>query len=193
MPTLTIAQIAKQLELPESTVRYYRDHFSDYIPVIGEGRLRRYPAEAVEVFRTIAEVLRKDHGSATEVAEVLSRLFPRNSVATATPPQTTTEQQQALPQLAEQIAVVLRQQQEALKTQTAMLTQQTAAVETLTNEVAELKHQLAARDEASAKRLEERDQALVATMRRLLDAPRPQSFWQRLFGKRSGAEQPDNP
>lgn len=59
LATLTIAQIAQQLGLPESTVRYYRDHFSDYIPVIGEGRQRRYPAEAVEVFQVIADTLRR--------------------------------------------------------------------------------------------------------------------------------------
>lgn len=181
MPTLTIAQIAEQLSLPESTVRYYRDHFSDYIPVIGSGRQRRYPAEAVEVFQTIAEILRKDHGSATEVEEALSRLFPRNSVATATTPQTTAEQQQSLPQLAEQIAVVLMQQQEALA-------QQTFAIETLTKEVGELKAQLSEQETARNHRLEERDAMLVATMRRLLEERRPRSWWGRLFGRNTATE-----
>lgn len=188
--TLTIAEIAQRLGLPESTVRYYRDHFSDYIPVIGEGRQRRYPAEAIEIFQVIAETLRKDHGSAIEVEETLSRLFPRNAMTTAEPPQTTTGQQQSLPQLAEQIAVVLRQQQEALETQNALLTQQAVAVETLTQELTELKRHLTERDEASVNRLEERDQALVATMRRLLEAQKPRPLWRRLFGPKASEEAP---
>ncbi|NMP22926.1 MerR family transcriptional regulator [Sulfobacillus harzensis] len=95
MATLTIAEIAQRLGLPESTVRYYRDHFTDYIPVIGEGRQRRDPAEAVEVFQVIADTLRKDHGSAIEVEETPNRMFPRNAVTIAEPPQTTAEQQQS--------------------------------------------------------------------------------------------------
>ncbi len=40
MSLLTAAQIAKELNLPESTVRYYRDRFTEYIPTTGEGRNR---------------------------------------------------------------------------------------------------------------------------------------------------------
>ncbi len=180
MSMLTIAEIAERLHLPESTVRYYRDHFTAYIPVSGEGRQRRYPAEAVEVFQVIADKLRKNHGSATEVEETLSRLFPRNAVTTAGPPQTTTEQQQLFPQLAEQIAVVLKQQQDALS-------QQAQAIETLTAEVAALRHEQDAREEARNRRLEERDQALVQTMRRLMEPPQSKSVWQRLFGAKTSS------
>lgn len=51
---LTLRQLAAQLELPESTVRYYRDAFLDQIPSVGSGRRRRYPPQAVEVLRSIA-------------------------------------------------------------------------------------------------------------------------------------------
>ena len=68
MELLTIAQIAKQLDLPESTVRYYRDRFSEYIPTTGEGRGRRYKGEAVEVFRFIADKLRA--GMPADILEV---------------------------------------------------------------------------------------------------------------------------
>lgn len=50
---LTIRQLAEALALPESTVRYYRDAFADAVPAVGQGRRRRYPAEALDVFRTI--------------------------------------------------------------------------------------------------------------------------------------------
>jgi DNA-binding transcriptional MerR regulator len=51
----TLREIARELNLPESTIRYYRDAFAPFIPTVGLGRRRRYPADAVDVFRTIAD------------------------------------------------------------------------------------------------------------------------------------------
>ena len=51
---LTLRQLAEELQLPESTVRYYRDAFIDHIPSVGKGRRRRYPPEAITVLRAIA-------------------------------------------------------------------------------------------------------------------------------------------
>lgn len=53
-PLFSLKQLADQLGLPESTVRYYRDAFLDHIPSVGTGRRRRYPAQAIAVLRTIA-------------------------------------------------------------------------------------------------------------------------------------------
>lgn len=50
----TVRDIARQLGLPESTVRYYRDAFAVYLPTVGTGRRRRYPAEAIPVLRLVA-------------------------------------------------------------------------------------------------------------------------------------------
>ncbi len=50
----TIREIARQLALPESTVRYYRDAFVEHIPAVGIGRRRRYPANAVAILRSVA-------------------------------------------------------------------------------------------------------------------------------------------
>lgn len=54
----TIAEIARRLRLPESTIRYYRDRFPEYVPSIGEGRNRRYPQEALDALRAIADAMR---------------------------------------------------------------------------------------------------------------------------------------
>ncbi|WP_081904367.1 MerR family transcriptional regulator [Brevibacillus thermoruber] len=48
---LTIAEIAKQLDIPESTARFYRDRFEAFVPSVGEGRKKRYLPEAAEVLR----------------------------------------------------------------------------------------------------------------------------------------------
>lgn len=57
MSTLhTLREIASTLGLPESTVRYYRDAFSSYVPTVGRGRRRRYPPAAIDVLRRIADL-----------------------------------------------------------------------------------------------------------------------------------------
>ena len=50
-----LCELARELNLPESTTRYYRDVFSPYVPSVGSGRRRRYPEEALTVLRFIAE------------------------------------------------------------------------------------------------------------------------------------------
>lgn len=74
---LTIAQIAKELGIPESTARYYRDKFIEYIPYVGEGRSKRYRPETVEVLRFIAEGFNRNL-TAMEIEEGLSRMVARN-------------------------------------------------------------------------------------------------------------------
>ena len=57
---LTIADLARILDLPESTTRYYCNRFADHLPSVGEGRRRRFKPEALNVLRTIAETMRRD-------------------------------------------------------------------------------------------------------------------------------------
>lgn len=57
---LTIAELARTLDLPESTTRYYCNRFADHLPSVGEGRRRRFKPETLEILRTIAETMRRD-------------------------------------------------------------------------------------------------------------------------------------
>lgn len=50
---LTLKDIALRLNLPESTLRKYRDAFPHFIPVVGSGRDRLYRPEATQVFQAI--------------------------------------------------------------------------------------------------------------------------------------------
>ena len=52
---LTVRQLAAELELPESTIRFYRDAFIEHIPSVGTGRRRRYPSSAIAILRSIAD------------------------------------------------------------------------------------------------------------------------------------------
>jgi DNA-binding transcriptional MerR regulator len=72
---LTIKEISKRLQIPESTLRWYRDKFSDYLPASGEGRQKRYSLDSLNVFRFIASAMREGK-TVAEVAVLLSGEFP---------------------------------------------------------------------------------------------------------------------
>src|SRR5258705_7244403 len=55
LATYTLRDIAREVNLPESTIRYYRDAFAGYIPTVGLGRRRRYAPEALDIFRIIVD------------------------------------------------------------------------------------------------------------------------------------------
>lgn len=74
---LTIKEIAKRLDVPESNIRYYRDRFEDFLPSLGEGRKRRYKPEALEVFRFIVQGYKNDLNTEQITHRLITR-FPRN-------------------------------------------------------------------------------------------------------------------
>lgn len=78
MELLTLTEISKKLDIPESTVRFYRDKFPEFIPMVGEGRKKRYKPQALEIIKTIAELLRKNQ-TAEEIAERLRLDYPINA------------------------------------------------------------------------------------------------------------------
>ena len=45
---MTMREIARQCELPESTLRVWRDEFEAFLPAVGEGKRRRYPESTQE-------------------------------------------------------------------------------------------------------------------------------------------------
>ncbi|MUM78302.1 MerR family transcriptional regulator [Pseudodesulfovibrio sp. F-1] len=56
-PYVSLREVGRLLDVPPSTIVYYKDKFQRFIPSVGgEGRRRRYPAAVVEVFRRIREM-----------------------------------------------------------------------------------------------------------------------------------------
>ncbi len=51
----TIREMARELALPESTVRYYRDVFARHLPILGAGARRLYTDETLRRLRLVAE------------------------------------------------------------------------------------------------------------------------------------------
>lgn len=72
---LSVAEIARELELPESTVHYWKNRFAQHLPSVGRGRQKRFRPEAVEVFGTISRLLKEGH-TARDVMDQLSHEYP---------------------------------------------------------------------------------------------------------------------
>ncbi|MGL1860947.1 MAG: helix-turn-helix domain-containing protein [Pseudodesulfovibrio sp.] len=72
---LSVAEIARELELPESTVHYWKNRFAQHLPSVGRGRQKRFKPEAVEVFATISRLLKEGH-TARDVMDQLSQAYP---------------------------------------------------------------------------------------------------------------------
>jgi len=84
-PLFTLREIADQLSLPESTVRYYRDAFLDHIPSVGTGRRRRYPEPALAVLRTIARAYAAGRPR-SEILGLVEAAAPAAATETVAPP-----------------------------------------------------------------------------------------------------------
>ena len=72
---LSVAEIAREPELPESTVHYWKNRFAQLLPSVGRGRQKRFKPEAIEVFSTISRLLKEGH-TARDVMDQLSREYP---------------------------------------------------------------------------------------------------------------------
>lgn len=141
MKLLTLAEIAKEIDVPESTVRFYRDKFDDFIPSVGKGRSKRYKVEALDVLRFIAEGFKRNE-TATMIQERLSIEFARTvSVGNEPQPQTAAEQQSAIA-LSESVVGMMNSQNLALQQMAAavqMMADQSKRIDELENEIKVLK------------------------------------------------------
>ncbi len=97
MELLTLKQIAQRLNMPPSTVKYYRDKYADYMPGVKAGRYMKYEPEAIEIIQIIADGV-KNNLQQQHINELLSAKFALNieqtELRTTATTTATTEQQQ---------------------------------------------------------------------------------------------------
>ena len=74
---LSVLSIAKRLNIPESTARYYCRQYADFLPSVGDGRGKRYREGAIEVLQVVVDMA-KDNRSSTDIASHLRQQFPVN-------------------------------------------------------------------------------------------------------------------
>jgi DNA-binding transcriptional MerR regulator len=131
---LTISEVAKHIGIPDSTARYYRDRFSQYVPCVGEGRNRRYKPETVAVLRVVADGMKANH-PVQQIESVLASQFPINAdhiqqqPSVITQQQPAAEQQQAVAMLGAMVAEItnLRSEMVSLKEEVSLLRQEQSA------------------------------------------------------------------
>ena len=78
----SVAAIAKLLDVPESTLHYWKNRFDDVLPSLGRGRNKRFRPEAVEIFQAIGRMLGQGMSCADAKAE-LAKQYPVNVATSA--------------------------------------------------------------------------------------------------------------
>jgi len=185
---LTISAIAKRLKLPESSVRFYRDKYTAFIPTTGEGRKKRYRSEALDVIGYIASQSRA--GVPSDILEQgLVERFPMDA-----------EPQQETQQPQERSLTTAAAQQQALETLEKSLTETLraglddqgrellAAVEEqnrkLTADLAEQNGELRAELSAITARLQQQEAQQAAILEAIAAGQRQGRRWWRLWDRR---------
>ncbi|WP_395091175.1 MerR family transcriptional regulator [Armatimonas sp.] len=74
---MTMREIARQCELPESTLRVWRDEFEAFLPAIGEGKRRRYPETTQELLRQVVGWKKAGMPSEQIRSELARRVTPK--------------------------------------------------------------------------------------------------------------------
>ena len=69
---LTLKEIAQTVQMPESTLRLYRDEFEEFLPAHGEARRRRYSETTAANLRRVAG-WKRDGWTATQIRDTLAR------------------------------------------------------------------------------------------------------------------------
>jgi hypothetical protein len=74
---VSLREVGRQLNIPPSTVVYYKDRFARYIPSEGgQGRRSRYPVRVLAIFRRIRELF-EHNWSAQQIEAELAARFSR--------------------------------------------------------------------------------------------------------------------
>jgi len=191
---LSIKDISQELGIPQSTLRYYRDLFMDYLPSSGEGKKKRFYPEAVAVFQSISKSMHKNK-SYEDIASDLNQRFTRFIEVDETENQSqqssaTQSQQQEISQIqaltpltqldGSAIMAVVASQNQALQQIAATISavnEQQAELQNLKSEVTKLEERLETE-------LTDHFQLIDIRLRQIMEekeARKAKSFWQRLF------------
>lgn len=166
---LTMTQIARQLNLAESTARFYRDRFETYIPSVGEGRKKRYKPETIEVLRFIAEGFNRNL-TAMDIEEGLSCMVARNIEFEEVTATTTAAAQQQSKNESNQYALQIQFAVEQMSAAMQIMADQKEEIAELRKHVAVIENRQQKQQEYINTKLEERDQKLMESIKQLQES-----------------------
>ncbi len=116
MDLLTLAEIARELKIPETTLRYRAKTYEAFLPYVQKRRRKLYRKEAIEAFRVIEEC--SSNGlNREQTTNELTKRFPSIGEASEVGgvPATTKQQRNdetTVPAIMNQFAEMVNQQQE---------------------------------------------------------------------------------
>lgn len=163
---ISLREVGRRLDIPPSTVVYYKDKFSKYIPSVGgEGRRRRYPVEVLEIFRRVREMF-NDNWSTDQIEKELALKFSMLMNDQQLDQQN--EQSSAAggaDSFAREVGAVLAKMSDVLQNQSLFESE----IRSLRDEVAVLRQERKEAEKAHAKRVDVLESE-IATLRRRLSA-----------------------
>lgn len=192
---MTIAEVAKELKIPESTARYYRDNFINYIPFVGEGRKKRYRPETVNVLRFIADGFKRKL-TAMEIEDGLSQLFPRNMDDEQPTATSAAVVQQQSENDSNPAAYQLQNALEQMNATMQVIADQKEEIAELREHIAGIEKKQQQQEDSIHHQLNERDQKLMASLKSVqeekeahleaaatAESRKKKSWWEKLFSK----------
>lgn len=161
-----IGDIAKQLGLPESTVRTWRDQFEMFVPGTGQGRSRRFSEEELEIFLEITHYKQQR----LTVPEITDRLANRHAIEMTQDGAPAEPSSANLPQIIMQMATHMAQLQRRIdeleQTQQQGFAEITDSLTTTREEIlAQLREQSASQEKV----IQQRDQEVLQQLQQWRD------------------------
>ncbi|MFG6150608.1 MerR family transcriptional regulator [Halobacillus sp. B23F22_1] len=193
--TYTLAEIAKKMKRPRTTLQSWKDQFSEFLPSVGRGRNMRYEEDALEVFCIIEKM--KEAGEPHErIREVLQSSVPvitidnvSNNVMPKPIVNTMIEGYESFFKEIQLQNKLLMEQNESFRKQN----------EERKKEYVELKEQLNNLKETNemskeqmVQQVNRRDELLMQTMREIMEQKQKQGFWSRLFSRKENDHEPEH-
>ena len=115
---LSMTELARRLDLPESTMRYYCKRFARFLPYKGEGRRRRYAPECEKTLVFIANAMHRNKNATAVELMLQSGQFGHGFAATAAQvevlPAQAAPTQAVLPESGQLLIGIMERQAEAL-------------------------------------------------------------------------------
>lgn len=152
---LSLREIGRRLNIPPSTVVYYKDRFAHFIPPhTGTGRRKKYPSEALTIFKEIRTMF-EHNWSAEQIEENLSTGFshlfkPGNGATAGGHGHTAATDQENRPALVNEITSVLDKMSGVLENQALFRTE----IDSLRAEVSQLRQDKASLETFYKKKIE---------------------------------------
>lgn len=165
---ISLREVGRRLDIPPSTIVYYKDKFSQFIPSEGGGgRRRRYPVEVLEIFRRIREMF-NSNWSTEQIERELALKFSALMGDRSTGQSDGQLYNVRAESFAQDIGAVLSKMSEALEDQSLFRSE----IRSLRDEVAELRKERKASEEAYQRQLGELEKQ-IHELRKVANQSRP--------------------